>query len=156
MHLRSKAEQYCSTNDTNISRELGFGTQGIVFKSGHNTAIKVYNLQDGYRREKSVYKRLEERKVHSVQEMSIPRIVGWDDELLTFEMSIVHVPCVIDFGGAYLDTPPDHMTRDAIWETQKSEEFGENWERAKSVIREIEHRVDIWLADINTGNIKFE
>ena len=88
--------------------------------------------------------------------MSIPRIVGWDDELLTFEMSIVHVPCVIDFGGAYLDTPPDHMTRDAIWETQKSEEFGENWERAKSVIREIEHRVDIWLADINTGNIKFE
>ena len=100
MHLRSKAEQYCSTNDTNISRELGFGTQGIVFKSGHNTAIKVYNLQDGYRREKSVYTRLEERKVHSVQEMSIPRIVGWDDELLTFEMSIVHVPCVIDFGGA--------------------------------------------------------
>ena len=73
-----------------------------------------------------MYQRLEERNIHSVQGMSIPRIVGWDDELLAFEMSIVHVPCVIDFGGAYLDTAPDHIIRDEIWETHKLEEFVEN------------------------------
>lgn len=37
----------------------------------------------------------------------------------------------------------------------KAEEFGDNWEEAQAVIREIEFRADIWLADINTGNIKF-
>ncbi len=27
--------------------------------------------------------------------------------------------------------------------------------KAKAVIKEIEFRADIWLADVNTGNIKF-
>ena len=31
-----------------------------------------------------------------------------------------------------------------------------DWYEAKAIIREIELRADIWLADINTGNIKFE
>jgi hypothetical protein len=87
--------------------------------------------------------------------MSIPRIVSWDNNLFVFEMSVVHVPCVIDFGGAYLDTAPDHMSRDQIWLEQKAEEFGGNWEEAQAVIRELEYRAGIWLADVNTGNIKF-
>ena len=47
------------------------------------------------------------------------------------------------------------MVRDEIWREQKKEEFGNNWEEAQAVIREVEHRADIWLADVNTGNIKF-
>ena len=86
----------------------------------------------------------------------IPRIVNWDDQLLTFEMSIVHVPCVLDFGGAYLDEPPEHMVRDDFWRKEKSEEFGDNWLEAQEIIKEIEFRGDIWLVDVNTGNIKFQ
>ena len=72
-------------------------------------------------------------------------------------MSIVHVPCMLDFGGAYLDNCPEHLLiRDEEWEVDKKEEFGDNWEEAKAIIREIEIRANIWLADINTGNIKFE
>ena len=71
-------------------------------------------------------------------------------------MSIVHVPCVLDFGGAYLDTPPDHMIRDENWQTEKSEDFGEYWEKAQAVIREIEFKANIYLADVNSGNIKFK
>jgi hypothetical protein len=85
----------------------------------------------------------------------IPRILHWEDSLLTFEMSIVHVPCVIDFGGAYLDHAPDHMKRDEFWLESKQEEFGKNWEEAQAIIRELEYRADIWLSDVNTGNIKF-
>lgn len=44
--LKTKALRYCSENKTSISRELGFGTQGVVYKTEHNTAIKVYNLND--------------------------------------------------------------------------------------------------------------
>jgi hypothetical protein len=62
---------------------------------------------------------------------------------------------MLDFGGAYLDYLPEHLNRDDVWFKDKQIEFGDNWEEAMSVIREIEHRADLWLADINTGNIKF-
>jgi hypothetical protein len=52
---------------------------------------------------------LKERKIESVYNFKIPRILDWDDELFILEMSIVHVPCVLDFGGAYLDRIPDHL-----------------------------------------------
>lgn len=121
----------------------------------HNTAIKVYDLEQGYKRERDIYNRLKDRKIQSIRGLSIPRIINWDDSLYVFEMSVVHVPCIIDFGGAYLDSAPDHMSRDEFWLEQKAEEFGKNWKEAQAVIREIEHRADIWLADVNTGNIKF-
>ena len=153
--LKRNAEEYCRINTTFIARELGFGTQGIVYKTQHNTAIKVYDLVAGYERELAVYRRLKERHISVIRGLTIPRIISWSDSLCTFEMSIVHVPCIIDFGGAYLDELPQHMLRDEIWTAQKAEEFGAYWNEAQAVIREIEFRADIWLADVNTGNIKF-
>ena len=153
--LKAKAVQYCELARTSLTRELGFGTQGIVYETGHNTAIKVYDRDDGYARERSVYLRLKERSITSIRGMNIPRFETFSDELLVLEMSIVHVPCIIDFGGAYIDKPPAHLARDESWMEQKAEEFGENWEEAQAVIRELEHRADIYLADINIGNIKF-
>jgi hypothetical protein len=153
--LKTRAELYCSKNSTILAHELGFGTQGIIFRTKHNTALKVHGQEDGYIREKSVYRRLLERNIQSIRGFSIPRILDWDDILLAFEMSIVPVPCVLDFGGVYVDAPPIHMCRDDIWLEQKSEEFGGNWEEAQAIIRELEHRADIWLVDVNCGNIKF-
>lgn len=126
-----------------------------MYKTQHNTAIKIYDLEQGYRRERDVYIRLKERGIQSIRGLNIPRIEKWDDDLFVLEMSVVHVPCLIDFGGAYIDTAPDHMIRDEIWVNQKAEEFGANWEEAQAVIREIEFQANIWLADVNTGNIKF-
>lgn len=142
-------------NDTSIARELGFGTQGIVLKSEHNTAIKVHDLLEGYERERDVYLRLKERSIQSIQDFSIPRFVDSDDELYVVEMSIVHVPCILDFGSTYLDSAPEHLTRDEFWIEQKSEEFANNWDKAQEIVRELEFLANIWLADVNTGNIKF-
>ncbi|MCB0333094.1 MAG: hypothetical protein KDD55_06315, partial [Bdellovibrionales bacterium] len=153
--LKAKAQEYCGRNATRLSQELGFGTQGIVLKTEHNTALKVYELEKGYQREKAVYKRLHERNIFSVNRMSIPRIVHWEDDLLAFEMSIVHVPCILDFGGAYVDIAPDHFNRNEEWFTEKREEFGKHWGDAEKVIREIEFKADIILVDVNPGNIKF-
>ena len=152
--LQAKAEKYSKKNNTMIARELGFGTQGIVYKTLHNTAIKVHALERNYRRERDVYIRLKERDIQSVRGLMIPRIVNWDDVLSVFEMSIVHVPCLLDFGGAYLDIPPEHMVRDKVWRQEKAEEFGDNWDEAQAVIREIEHLAGIYNVDVKTGNIK--
>lgn len=153
--LKAKADEYCRRNKSIVAREIGFGTQGVVYKTVHNTAVKVYPIEAGYRRERDVYSRLKDRDIRSIRGLSIPRIVSWDDELYALEMSVVHVPCVLDFGGAYVNVPPEHLCRDELWLEQKSEEFGENWDEAQAVIKELEFRAGIWLADINTGNIKF-
>ena len=128
----------------------------MVFLSDRNSAIKVHSRKEGYTRERDVYRRLEDRDIRSIQGLTIPRIMSWDDALLVFEMSVVHVPCILDFGGAYLDDEPAHMNRDEHWLEAKAEEFGENWERAQSIIRELEFRAGLWLSDVNTGNIRFE
>jgi hypothetical protein len=153
--LYENAVKYCISSNTVITTELGHGTQGIVYQTQRNTAIKVYSLKQGYERERNVYIRLKERGIDFIQRLALPRIRTWDDNLLILEMSIVHVPCMLDFGGAYLDYLPEHLNRDDVWFKDKQIEFGDNWEEAMSVIREIEHRADLWLADINTGNIKF-
>lgn len=153
--LETNARIYCDQHHSSVSRTLGFGTQGIVFKTLHNTALKVHALKNAYLRERQIYERLKEREIESVKGLKIPRILKWDDNLLAFEMSIVHVPCILDFGGAYLDEPPEHMVRDEFWLSEKSSEFGPNWKEAQAVIRELEYRADIWLADVNNGNIKF-
>ncbi len=112
-------------------------------------------MDQGYQRERDVYVRLRERGIDSVQRLALPRIKTWHDELFILEMSIVHVPCMLDFGGAYLDPCPEHLNRNEDWLREKQIEFGVTWEEAMSVIREIEYRGNLWLADINTGNIKF-
>lgn len=152
--LTAKGQVYCERNDTSISFELGHGAQGMVFKTERNSAIKVYNLTSGYFREVSVYRRLADRNIQSVQGFVIPRLFNWDDELFVFEMSVVHVPCIIDFGGAYL-TWQEHVVRNDAWISEKSKEFGVNWERAHSIIRELEYKADICLSDVNSNNIKF-
>lgn len=155
-YLLAKGKLYCALNNIEILQKLGHGTQGVVYQTNRNSAIKIYNLQHGYIRERDIYIRLKERMIDLIRNFKVPRIMNWSDEHFILEMSIVHVPCILDFGGAYLDFPPQHfLNRDEEWETEKAIEFGTNWEEAKAIIREIEQRADIWLADINTGNIKF-
>lgn len=87
----------------------------MVFLTERNSAVKVYNLKQGYERERDIYKRLLDRDIKSIRGLMIPRIKYWEDNLYVFEMSVVHVPCMLDFGGAYLDNAPEHMTRDEHW-----------------------------------------
>ena len=119
------------------------------------SAIKVYGERRGYLRELAAYQRIEDRQLEELRGFKIPRIQGWSNELMVLEMSIVHVPCLLDFGGAYLDFLPEHALRDDEWHQEKAEEFGDNWEEAKLVITELEIRGEIFLSDVNTGNIKF-
>lgn len=156
IELEAKANEYCHYNRKSITQSLGFGTQGVVFKITHGKAIKVHHLESGYIRERDAYLRLRERGIREIQGMQIPRFEGYDNSRLILEMSVVHIPCILDFGGAYLDHPPPHLQRDDEWFESKQDEFGENWKKAYSVIAELEARSDMWLVDVNPGNIKFQ
>ena len=106
---------------------MGHGTQGMVFKTVQNTALKVHSREEAYQREVGVYRRLTKRKVTSIRGLQIPRFLNSDDQLFALEMSIVHVPCVLDFGSTYLDHPPEHLLRDESWMNEKEEDFGTDW-----------------------------
>ena len=153
--LTSVADDYCRINHSKVARLLGRGTQGIVFQTVHNTALKIHAREDAYLREIVVYRRLTERKITSIRGFQIPRFLNSDDNLFALEISIVHVPCVLDFGSSHDDEPPEYLGRDEDWLNEKQEEFGDRWEEAQSIISELEYKAGIWLADVNVSNIKF-
>ena len=108
---------------------LGAGTQGtvFVFKSPSQElrlAVKFHHRETAYYRELSVYYRLQDLNITHVAGHRIPIMTGSDDDLLAIEMTIVSPPFCLDFGGAYLDRPPDYSAE--VWEDwreMKSEAF---------------------------------
>lgn len=70
-------------------------------------AVKFHDRTAGYEREINVYLRLRAHEVTHVGGHRVPILIDQDDELLAIEMTIVSPPFVLDFGGAYLDQPPD-------------------------------------------------
>ena len=138
--------------------------QGVVYSANrlediHESAIKVHAQRDAYLRERDCYHRLTDREVIRIQGLAVPRLLGTDDELLAIEMALVHPPFVLDFGGAYLDQPPSHMLDPEIrsnWLAEKQEQFAENWSKVESILDELQRRYEIFVADVNPGNIQFK
>ena len=71
-------------------------------------AVKFHNREVAYNRELSVFLRLRDLGVVNVCGHRVPLLIDYDDELLAIEMTIVSPPFCLDFGGAYLDRPPDY------------------------------------------------
>jgi len=108
------------------SPSLGFGIQGIIFVAEDNskagkTALKIHRAAEPYFRERAVYERLKDASVSEIFGFNVPQLVRFDDELRVIEMSIVARPFVLDFAGAWLDTPPDFPGETwAEWESREA------------------------------------
>ena len=86
---------------------------------------------------------------------NVPQLIRFDDELRIIEMSIVTRPFVLDFAGAWLDTPPDFPDETwAEWEAEKREQFGTHWPRVQAVLEALE-ALDIHMVDVSPSNIAF-
>jgi len=81
---------------------------------------------------------------------------AFDDKLKIIEMSVVKPPFILDFGGAYLDSPPPHdpetLKRSMI---ERKEKFGDQFEMVNHILAELERRYGIYLSDVHPGNIRF-
>lgn len=86
---------------------------------------------------------------------NVPRLLRADDELFVIEMTIVSPPFVLDFAGAYLDTPPVFPAEVLeAWREEKFEQFGDRWPTVLRVIAAF-RKWGIYLADVKPGNIEF-
>ena len=157
---QSAVDQFLKSRNHQLISHLGTGTQGTVYLVNNPSrlsplAVKFHNRQVAYNRELSVFLRLRDLGINNVQGHCIPDLIGYDDELLAIEMTIVSPPFCLDFGGAYLDQPPDYSPEVwADWEAQKSEDFEDNWPAVKTILSEFK-TYGIYIADVNPGNIKF-
>jgi len=105
---RENAKRYAAARDRQLVRELGAGYDGSVFATDRMTAIKSFEFTRLFERERDIYLRLFELRLTEVEDCTIPELIDYDDKLLIVEMQIVQPPFVLDFAGAYLDTPPDY------------------------------------------------
>jgi hypothetical protein len=150
-----RIEVYLNCNAISLAREVGFGVHGRVVETTRKSAIKAFEAESNYCRERNVYLRLRRLGVWAIGECQVPRLVDFDDELWVIEMTLVSPPFVLDFGGAYLDQRPDYSAETlAEWEAERSELFGDDWPRVQA-IRAALAGFGIYYYDAHPGNIRF-
>lgn len=138
-------------------RFLGQGIDGFVIEVGNKgvgIAAKFFKRQQNYQAEKNVYLRLD--GASSIGCFAVPVLLGYDDDLMVIEMSIVSAPYMLDFAKADLDVKteyPEHVREDTLRDMQET--FGERWPTVRSAIWELERRFGIFYHDANSRNICF-
>ena len=72
-----------------------------------------------------------------------------------FEMSIVTRPFLLDFAGAFLDTPPEFPDEVwADWELEKREQLDRHWPQVQMVLGKLKE-FGIHMVDVSPSNIAF-
>src|SRR5438128_1235687 len=110
--LLQKAEAYASRHGLRLGDRLGLGMHGIVFVAESKgrvfkSAVKIFQHQEPYQKERNAYRRLQERRVDNINGFHVPQLLSFDDELLGIEITIVAKPYLLDFAGAFLDRAPE-------------------------------------------------
>src|SRR5688500_10804785 len=112
-----------------VAGPLGFGRDGTVMYTDRDTAVKLFDQEDTYRRERDAYLLLQAQQCVNVLAHRVPDLIRYDDELRAIEMTIVEPPFLLDFASAYPEHEapdfPDDVWED--WRAQKAEQFGDRW-----------------------------
>ena len=159
--LFKRAIAYCESTGIglNMEQRLGYGTDGTVWESSANSAVKAVKRWKNYDVERESYRRLRDHGVTELAGFAIPSLIGFDDSLMVIEMDIVNPPYLIDFGKVYLDAPPpywnDSQMRSNAYQEWR-ERFDDRWEDIARVLRMLTeygiHYVDPRPSNINPGD----
>ena len=157
--FRERAVQYLSLSidDEQINEYLGGGTDGDVWKTTRDTAVKVFRSDHGYFNERDTYQRLAEFGVtQQICGFWIPKMLGWNDELMVIEMDLMHTPpYIIDFAKVRIDRPPEFSEDVLNYAEERGRTlFEHNWPSVKLLLNELES-YQIYYLDPKRGNITF-
>jgi hypothetical protein len=156
---KERAERYLSLcpEPVNLKRFLGGGTDGYVWETSRETALKALVREAGYYNERDTYLRLQEWGLtEQIDGFWVPEILGYSDELWVIEMDMVqHPPYIIDFAKVRLDRPPD-FSEEVLEEAERRgvELFERHWPEVKSLLATLES-YQIYYLDARPGNIAF-
>lgn len=151
--LKERSNKYAEQGGRSLIAQLGHGTDGAVFKSNCETAIKAFGRPRNYLQELQCYQLFEAKGINRLQEFAIPVLVGFDDLLMVIEMTVVTPPYLIDFAKVSIGVAPD-----PIWRSQLDDEgqelFEDRWPRVRSLLAVLEMH-GIYYLDPKPGNIRF-
>ncbi len=153
-----RVTQYLSqpSEPVKLKEFLGDGTDGAVWSTTRKTAVKAHKYERGYCNERDTYLRLAEFDVEQLEGFHVPKLRGYDDELLVVEMDLMQTPpYVIDFAKVRLNNSPEFSEETlADLEEQGRELFDDNWPAAKMVMAALESFLIFYL-DPKPYNIVF-
>lgn len=158
--LWERVVRYAVLRELNVidDMRLGYGSDGTVWQSLENSAIKAVHRMENYVVERACYQRLKRAGVGSLGGFTIPALLDFDDELQIIEMEIVSPPYLLDFGKVHLDRPPfywnDSQMRANAYEEWR-ERFDDHWEDVACVLHMLE-KYGIYYVDPRVANINVE
>lgn len=156
----ARASEYCRKSDgrkPEFNSSFGCGQEGYVWPvEGGVSAIKVFERRKNYEIELGCYEILDAHKVTEVYGFNIPQLIGWSEELLIIEMTIVKPPFILDFGKSSLYFKPEYPS-DAVdhYQRQLEETFGEYLPQVELALSYLES-LGIFYIDASGNNIKVE
>jgi hypothetical protein len=159
--LDEKIKLYSERRQLIVGLSLGSGQQGSVYEvsslvNATRFAIKFHKNPEPYWRERRAYECLTKNGISEIADFHVPELLGFDDELLVIEMTIVEPPFLLDFGGAYEEGAipdfPENVWME--WREQKQEEFGARWPIVEDVLMLL-RSYGIFMMDIHPRNITF-
>lgn len=102
------------------------------------------------------YRRLFENGVDLLAGFDVPELVDYSNLLWAIEMTVVTPPCILDFGKAYVDSPPDYSA-EALAEAEAAERelFSDEQWRQVRLVRAALRRYAIHYFDARPSNIMF-
>ena len=148
--------QYAANNKRILEDEpFGYGTDGAIWRTHLESAMKVLQRERNYLVERDCYQRLQRHDVIDISGFAVPRLIAFDDELQIIEMNLVSPPFILDFGKAYLDRWPQH-TPEVMedWVEAQQELWEDRWPEVQSILWKLE-QLGIKYTDPNPGNIMF-
>ncbi len=150
-------KRFCLRHGISLVRELGRGREGIVYETTRGTALKVHREDGGYRRERDAYLRLHDLDIQEIHGLTVPSLLNHDDACRILEITLVNPPYLLDFGSAWLDSPPDfpdeHISQ---WHEEIRDRFGSHFADAMAIVNALAQKAGIHLLDVNPDNIEFE
>jgi hypothetical protein len=158
--LPLRAEEYANCRGIRILRQdfLGHGSDGAVWSTDKQSAVKAVERSQSYAVELESYRRLKRAGITKIGKFNVPILEGCDDRLQIIEMSIVQPPYLLDFGKVYLDTPPQYWN-DPQFHANRHEDGRENFgnQKWKEVLSALSNliRYGIYNVDPRPANFCF-
>lgn len=129
---------------------LGHGSDGAVWGTSRNTALKILAREESYRNEAECYRRLKSRGIRYNGKFAVPFLEGLDDKLLAIEMTIVDPPYLLDFGKVTIDRPPVYFGDRQLMKNAYAEwreRFGRDWHAVASALGYLQTTLGIYYMD---------
>lgn len=160
--LIRNSRRYAEQTGRKLSERLGSGIHGMVHVLSSNvnndrSALKVFRERESFERERNAYLRLRKARIRNIDKFNVPLFLCDDAKLMAIEMTIVVRPFVLDFAGAWLDSPPE-FSRDTweFWEREKREQFGnKRWRIVQEVLSSL-RMLGIFMIDVKPDNVAFQ